>query len=66
MRQHYLAPVTHMDSEFTFDYILTKFKAVSRSLDAIREVATKIFNAIIRIELEIKENSRDLRNLEES
>jgi hypothetical protein len=53
-----------MNEDFTFDYLLTRFSAIERQLDAMREIATKIFNAIIRIEYQIKENTADLREVE--
>jgi hypothetical protein len=55
-----------MHEDFKFDYLLTSFSRIENSLDAIGQVATKIFNAIIRIENHVKENARDLRELEES
>jgi len=55
-----------MKNDYTFDYLLTSFSRIENSLEDMRQVATMIFNAIIRIEHQIKENTKDLRDWDES
>src|SRR5258708_27501806 len=50
-----------MNTEFEFDYLLTSFSRIEKSLEATRQVVVMMFNAIIRIERQIKENTSDLR-----
>ena len=55
-----------MTEPFTFDYLLVKLKAIQRSLDELGDTSQKVFNALIRIENLMRENTEDLREYERS
>lgn len=55
-----------MNDTFTFDYVSVKMKALQRSVDELTDVSHKIFNALIRIENVMRENTEYLLEEDES